>query len=94
MKKTLRIFPVLMLLAAASCEIPFALDNVSEPAFYVQYLPGAGMSNDMMVAYAEPAFEKPGKDGEPVVRHEFRIDDAIPVFAEDAVWTDARLRGE
>lgn len=40
------------------------------------------------------AFEKPGKDGEPVVRHEFRIDDAIPVFAEDAAWTDARLRGE
>ena len=96
MKKTLRIFPVLMLLAAASCEIPFALDNVSEPAFYVQYLPGAGMSNDMMVAYAEPAFEKPGK-----VQHPFRISDvkvlvngvpaSLAEVPDTAVWNRHRL---
>lgn len=45
-------------------------------------------------AVSRVAFERPGKDGAPVIRHEFRIDDAIPVFAEDAAWTDARLRGE
>ena len=45
-------------LAAASCEIPFELDNVSEPAFYVQYIPHAGVCNGMTVAYAEPVFDK------------------------------------
>ncbi len=60
MKKILHILPLLSLLAAPACEIPFALDNVSDPAFYVQYLPGAGMNQDIMIGYAEPAFEKPG----------------------------------
>ena len=40
------------------------------------------------------AVEKPGRDGSSVIRHQFRIDEAIPVFTEDASWLDARLRGE
>lgn len=42
--------------AAASCEIPFELDKVSEPAIYVQYIADAGKQNGMIVSYAEPAF--------------------------------------
>ena len=59
--KTLKI-SVLLALAAAlawSCEIPFALDDVSEPALYVQYIPaGGGNAPGMKLAYADPAFGK------------------------------------
>lgn len=58
MKKILNTCALLLSLAAiAACEIPFALDNVSEPCIYVQFIP----SNDYAVAqlaYAEPAFKK------------------------------------
>lgn len=54
MKKFLAI--LLMCAAAVACEIPFELDNVSEPAFCLQYIPQAGCSNSMTVSYAEPAF--------------------------------------
>lgn len=37
--------------------------------------------------------EKPGRDGAAVLRHVFRVDELIPVFAEDADWLGARLRG-
>ena len=37
--------------------------------------------------------EKPGRDGAAVLRHVFRVDESIPVFAEDADWLGARLRG-
>jgi len=38
--------------------------------------------------------EKSGRDGAAVLRHVFRVDESIPVFAEDAAWLGARLRGE
>ena len=38
--------------------------------------------------------EKPGRDGGAVLRHVFRVDESIPVFAENADWLGARLRGE
>ena len=34
-----------------------------------------------------------GRDGAAVLRHVFRVDESIPVFAEDADWLGARLRG-
>ena len=52
---------VLLAFAAAlsSCEIPFALDDVSEPVIYVQYIPaGGGEAPGMRIAYADPAFGK------------------------------------
>ena len=58
--KTLRI-SILTLFAAAlcACEIPFALDNVSAPVLYVQYLPLSGEeSTGMRISYADPAFGK------------------------------------
>lgn len=58
--KTLRI-SILTLFAAAlcACEIPFALDNVSDPVLYVQYLPLSGEeSTGMRISYADPAFGK------------------------------------
>ena len=39
------------------------------------------------------AVEKPKRDGGTVLRNVFQIDEAIPVFSEDAAWLDARLRG-
>ena len=56
--------------AAVSCEIPFALDKVSDPAIYLQYLPSSEIEARMMVAYADPAFGTPGK-----VRYEFSPSD-------------------
>ena len=52
-------------LAAASCEISFELDNVSEPAIHLQYLPQAGCGNGMIVSYAEPAFGSLSKEKYP-----------------------------
>ena len=49
-------FLVSLALLAASCEIPFELDSVSEPALYVHYIVEAGASNGFVVAYAEPSF--------------------------------------
>lgn len=52
---------VLLAFAAAlsSCEIPFALDDVSEPVIYVQYIPAGGSdAPGMRIAYADPAFGK------------------------------------
>lgn len=52
---------VLLAFAAAlwSCEIPFALDDVSEPVIYLQYIPaGGGEAPGMRLAYADPAFGK------------------------------------
>lgn len=42
----------------AACEIPFELDNVSEPVLYVEYIPSAPMQASFRVAYADPAFGK------------------------------------
>lgn len=50
-------YAVALLLAAVSCEIPFELDNISEPKLYVQYLPSEGTPR-MKLGYAEPAFGK------------------------------------
>ena len=55
---------------AASCEIQFELDKVSEPAFYVQYIADAGQTNGLMVSYAEPAFGTLSKE-----RYQFSPDD-------------------
>ena len=46
-----------LLLAAVSCEIPFELDNISQPKLYVHYLPTDGTPR-MKLGYAEPAFGK------------------------------------
>lgn len=51
-----RLLTIFCTLLAASCQIPFELDNVSEPALYVQYIADAGKQNGMIVSYAEPAF--------------------------------------
>lgn len=40
------------------------------------------------------AVEKTGRNGEIVVRHAFRVDEAIPVFAEAPEWLEARMKGE
>ena len=37
--------------------------------------------------------EKPGRDDDKVLRHILHVDEAIPVFAEDAAWLDSRMRG-
>lgn len=63
------LFASILLLAAASCEIPFDLDNVSKPKLYVQYLPSEG-SPRMKIGYAEPAFGKLGD-----ARYNFRDSD-------------------
>lgn len=58
--KILRI-SILTIFAAAlcACEIPFALDNVSESVLYVQYLPLSGEeATGIRVSYADPAFGK------------------------------------
>ncbi|MBQ3820940.1 MAG: DUF4249 family protein, partial [Bacteroidales bacterium] len=58
--KILRI-SILTIFAAAlcACEIPFALDNVSESVLYVQYLPLSGEeATGIRVSYADPAFCK------------------------------------
>lgn len=47
----------ILLLAAVSCEIPFEIDNISEPKLYVHYLPSEGTPR-MKLGYAEPAFGK------------------------------------
>ncbi|MBO4671800.1 MAG: DUF4249 family protein [Bacteroidales bacterium] len=58
MKKILHTCALLLSLAAlAACEIPFALDNVSEPCIYVQFIPSNEYAT-ALVAYAEPAFKK------------------------------------
>lgn len=58
------------LTAVFSCEIPFPLDDVSDPAIYIEYLPSTELEARMMVAYAEPAFGKPGS-----VRYDFSASD-------------------
>ena len=40
------------------------------------------------------AMEKPKRDGGTVLRTAFAVDDAIPVFAEDHVWLDKRLKAQ
>lgn len=52
--------PALLLsaLALAACEIPFPVENISEPALYVQYLASPGFGSKVMVAYASPAFSQ------------------------------------
>jgi hypothetical protein len=55
MKKYVHIL-LLLALAAVSCEIPFKLDDVSDPAIYVQYLPCSGAQNGIKIGYASPAF--------------------------------------
>lgn len=47
-------------LAVFSCEIPFDLDDVSEPAFYIQFLPSPDGASPLVIGYAEPAFGKKG----------------------------------
>lgn len=58
--KALKISVLLAFAAAlSSCEIPFALDDVSEPVIYLQYIPaGGGEAPGMRLAYADPAFGK------------------------------------
>ena len=71
MRGKLLILSVLaFVMTAVSCEIPFALDKVSDPAIYLQYLPSSELEARMMVAYADPAFGKPGK-----VKYEFSPSD-------------------
>jgi len=60
----------LLAFAASACEIPFELDDISEPAIFVQYLPGAGMEQKVKIAYAEPAFGETGKK-----KYDFQISD-------------------
>ena len=62
MKRSIILFA---LLALASCEIHFDLDKTSEPAMYVQYLPSPELDARIMVAYAEPAFDKPATKPHP-----------------------------
>ncbi|MBR4826514.1 MAG: DUF4249 family protein [Bacteroidales bacterium] len=95
MKK--RILLLLCVLAAASCEIPFSLENVSEPAIYVQYIPSSEMAADIMVAYAEPAFGKPGN-----VQYDFHASDVtvevngkkvdVGLAPDDTLWNAHTLR--
>ena len=58
---------------AASCEIPFELDKVSDPAFYVQYIADAGKRNGMIVSYAEPAFGTLSKEKYPFVAEDVTL---------------------
>ena len=48
-------------LLACACQIPFSIDNISEPRFFVELIPAAGEdATTMKVAYAIPAYgEKP-----------------------------------
>lgn len=57
MKKTVILFAFAALLCA--CEIPFALDDVSDPRFLVECVPACGdVEFDIKVAYAEPMYLK------------------------------------
>ena len=70
MKKYLRYGALCaMILALASCEIRFELDNVTEAKMYVEYLPSPD-SPYMEIAFAEPAFKSVSKDP-----YEFRDSD-------------------
>lgn len=48
-------------LLACACEIPFSIDDISEPRFFVEFIPAAGdVATTLKVAYADPAYgEKP-----------------------------------
>ncbi len=52
---------ILLAMAAlvCSCEIPFSLEDISEPRFLVECVPAAGADTlDVMVAYADAAYSK------------------------------------
>lgn len=48
-------------LLACACEIPFSIDNISEPRFFVEFIPAAGeQTTTLKISYADPAYgEKP-----------------------------------
>lgn len=50
-------------LLACACQIPFSIDNISEPRFFVELIPAAGEdATTMKIAYAIPAYgEKPAE---------------------------------
>ena len=59
MKLLRTLLPAFLLLAAVSCEFPFPLDNVSDPAIYIEYLPSCPYSTPRLnIAYADPAYGK------------------------------------
>ncbi|MBR5906511.1 MAG: DUF4249 family protein [Bacteroidales bacterium] len=46
-------------LLACACEIPFSIDNISEPRFFVEFIPAAGdQATAIKVAYADAAYDK------------------------------------
>lgn len=48
---------LILALLACSCEIPFSIDDISEPRFLIECVPTAGDGAfDVMVAYADPAY--------------------------------------
>ncbi len=61
MKKFLRaLLPAALLPLAFACEFPFPLDDVSEAAIYINYLPSAPYDTPVLqVAFADPAYGKP-----------------------------------
>ena len=84
MKRSIILFA---LLALASCEIHFDLEKVSEPAIYVQYLPSSEMEAKIMVAYAEPAFDKPAATPHPFDISDVKVtvNGAAATVAEDTL---------
>ena len=45
--------------AACACEIPFSIDDISEPRYMIEYVPTAGdTGSDLRISYAEPAYGK------------------------------------
>lgn len=77
---------ILALIALASCEIHFELDKASDPVMYVQYLPSSEIDAKIMVAYAEPAFDKPAAQAHPfnVSDVTVTVNGAAAVVTEDA----------
>lgn len=85
--KSLRpfIYAVLPLLVSA-CEIPFALDNVSEPAIYIEMLPSAPYSTmTFKVGYADAAF------GKPAGLHPVKVEDISLYLNDKAVSLSPEL---
>ena len=95
---------ILALIVLASCEIHFELDKASDPVMYVQYLPSSEIDAKIMVAYADPAFDKPAaqadgttgapEDRRPAWSRRLELPFRVDADKANAKFTDGILRIE
>lgn len=62
-------------LLASACEIPFSIDDISEPRFFVEFIPTAGeQETAIKVAYAEAAYAKKPSGFYAIPTNSFRVE--------------------